>query len=111
MSDSMVTVIGDKDSVLGFGALGVKVRTPSAQPEDIRRAVREAIDEGTAVLFITERLAGEIPEIIRDLSGRPLPSVVVIPDASGSTGMGLKKLDAIIIKAVGSRIGGQDEGS
>jgi V/A-type H+-transporting ATPase subunit F len=111
MSDSRVTVIGDKDSVLGFGALGVKVRTPSTQPEDVRRAVREAVDEGMAVLFITERLAGEVPEMIRDLSGRPLPCVVVIPDASGSTGMGLKKIDEIIIKAVGSRIGARDEES
>ena len=97
--------------MLGFGALGVKVRTPSAQPEDVRRAVREALDEGTAVLFITERLAREVPEMIQDLSLRPLPSVVVIPDASGSSGMGLVKLDEIIVKAVGSKIGARDEGT
>ncbi len=109
MSDSRVAVIGDRDSVLGFGALGVSVMTPSAQAEEVRRAIRKALDEEVAVLFITERLAREVPEMIKDLSGRPLPSVVVIPDASGSSGMGLIKLDEIIVKAVGSRVGAQDE--
>jgi hypothetical protein len=33
----------------------------------------------------------------------------VIPDASGSKGMGLKKLNEIIVKAVGSTIGAQEE--
>ncbi|MBN2223681.1 MAG: V-type ATP synthase subunit F [Deltaproteobacteria bacterium] len=111
MSDSKVMVIGDRDSVLGFGALGVKVKTPSAQAEDVRQAVKEALNEEVAILFITERLAQEVPEMIKDLSRRPLPSVVLIPDASGSKGMGLKKLNEIIVKAVGSTIGTQDEES
>jgi len=111
MSDSKVTVIGDRDAVLGFGALGVKVKTPSTNAEEIREAVKEALNEEVAILFITERMAQEIPEMIKDLSQRPLPSVVVIPDASGSKGMGLKKLDEIIIKAVGSSIGSQEEGN
>jgi V/A-type H+/Na+-transporting ATPase subunit F len=109
MSDSKVMVIGDRDAVLGFGALGVKVSTPPAEAERIREAIRAAIDEEVAILFITERLAEEVPDMIKDLSQRPLPSVVVIPDASGSKGMGLKKLDEIIIKAVGSTIGAQEE--
>jgi V/A-type H+-transporting ATPase subunit F len=111
MSDSKVMVIGDRDSVLGFGALGVKVKTPSVQAEEVRQAVKEALNEEVAILFITERLAQEVPEIIKDLSRRPLPSVVLIPDASGSKGMGLKKLNEIIIKAVGSTIGTQEEDS
>lgn len=103
-------VIGDRDSVLGFNALGVKVRTPLPEAEEVRRAIREAINEEVAILFITERLAQEVPEMIKNLSQKPLPSVVVIPDASGSKGMGLKKLNEIIVKAVGSNIGNQEEG-
>jgi V/A-type H+/Na+-transporting ATPase subunit F len=109
MSDSKVMVIGDRDAVLGFGALGVKVSTPSAETGQVRDAIREAINEEVAILFITERLAEEVPDMIKDLAQRPLPSVVVIPDASGSKGLGLKKLDEIIIKAVGSAIGAQEE--
>ncbi len=109
MSHSNVMVIGDRDSVLGFGALGVTVRTPSQDAEEVREAVREAVREEVAILFITERLAQEIPEMIKDLALKPLPSVVLIPDASGSKGMGLKKLNEIIVKAVGSTIGTQDE--
>jgi V/A-type H+-transporting ATPase subunit F len=110
MPDSKVMVIGDRDSVLGFGALGVKVKTPPPDAEEVRRAIGEALTEEVAILFITERLAQEVPDMIKDLSRRALPSVVVIPDASGSKGMGLKKLDEIIIRAVGSTIGTQDEG-
>jgi V/A-type H+-transporting ATPase subunit F len=109
MSDSKVMVIGDRDSVLGFGALGVKVMTPPPEADRIREAVLEALNEEVAILFITERLAEEIPDLIKDLSRRPLPAVVMIPDASGSKGMGLKKLNEIIVRAVGSTITSQGE--
>jgi V/A-type H+-transporting ATPase subunit F len=109
MAGSAVVVIGDRDSVLGFGALGVKVLTPAPDPEEVRRAIGAALAGGAAVVFITERLARQIPETIAELSGRPLPSVVTIPDGSGSTGMGLSKLDEIIVRAVGSRPAPQEE--
>jgi V/A-type H+-transporting ATPase subunit F len=110
MSDSKVMVIGDRDSVLGFGALGVKVKTPPLEADKVREAIIEAVNEEVAILFITERLAQEVPDTIRELAQRPLPSVVMIPDASGSKGMGLKKLDEIIVRAVGSTIATQEEG-
>ena len=111
MLDSKVMVIGDRDSVLGFGALGVTVRTPSAQSDEIREVIREAINKEVAILFITERLAQEVPDMIKDLSQRALPSVVMIPDACGSKGMGLRKLNEIIVRAIGSAIGSQEENS
>jgi V/A-type H+/Na+-transporting ATPase subunit F len=105
MPDSRVMIIGDRHSVLGFGALGVKVMTPSPVADEIRRIIGDALKEDVAILFITERMANEIPDVIGELSKRPLPSVVVIPDASGASGLGSKKLDEIIVRAVGSRIG------
>ncbi len=109
MGGSTIVVIGDRDSVLGFGALGVKVMMPAPDPDELRRAIGAAVAGGAAVVFITERLAGQIPETIAELSTRPLPSVVTIPDGSGSTGMGLLKLDEIIVRAVGSRPAPQEE--
>ena len=102
MSESKVTVIGDRNSVLGFSALGVRVLTPKM--EEVRESVIKAVKDETVVLFITEKMAQTVPELIGELSRRPLPAVVVIPDASGSQGMGLDKLDDIIVRAVGAHL-------
>ena len=107
MSQNKVTVIGDRDSVLGFAALGVKVMTP--RPDQVRESLTRAINDEAVVIFITERLAEEVSDLIEDVSHRPIPSVVTIPDAGGSRGMGLKKLDDIIVTAVGSRLAMDDE--
>ena len=107
MSDNKVTVIGDKNSVSGFLALGVRVLTPKI--EEVREAVIQAVREETMVLFITERMAETIPELLKELADRPFPSVVFIPDAQGSMGMGLNKLDDIIVKAVGAHITTKEE--
>jgi V/A-type H+-transporting ATPase subunit F len=107
MSEHKVAVIGDRDSVLGFTALGAKVITPEL--EKVREAVITAVKEEIVVLFITERMAEPIPDLLSDLSRRPLPAVVVIPDASGSKGLGLDKLDEIIVRAVGSHLTLSDE--
>lgn len=107
MSQSKVTVIGDRDSVLGFAALGVTVMTP--RTGQVRESLTRAIHDEAVVIFITERLAEEVTDLIEDVSHQPVPSIVTIPDAGGSRGMGLKKLDDIIVTAVGSRLTMDDE--
>ncbi len=102
MSESKVTVIGDRNSVLGFSALGVRVLTPKI--EDVKESIIRAVRDETVVLFITEKMAQTATDLIDELSRRPLPSIVVIPDASGSQGMGLDKLDDIIVRAVGAHL-------
>ncbi|MBN1880693.1 MAG: V-type ATP synthase subunit F [Deltaproteobacteria bacterium] len=107
MSQNKVTVIGDRDSVLGFKALGVTVMTPG--PGRVRESFNRAVKDEAVVIFITERFAEEVPDLIEDVAHRPIPSVVTIPDAGGSRGMGLKKLDDIIVTAVGSRLAMDNE--
>ncbi|MBN1572606.1 MAG: V-type ATP synthase subunit F [Deltaproteobacteria bacterium] len=109
MSDGKVevAVIGDRDSVLGFSALGVAVMTPA--PDKVREAVVKAVKDEVMVLFITERMAETVSDLLEDLSERPFPTVVTIPDASGSMGLGLKKLDDIIVRAVGSHISSKED--
>jgi len=63
-----VGVVGDRDSVLAFKALGIDVKTTTS-PEETRRAVDSMARSEYGVIFITEQLAAEIPETINRYNG------------------------------------------
>ena len=59
-----IAVIGDKDSVLAFRALGVHVFT-AIEGNDARRIIDKLAKEGYGIIYITEQLAKDIPETIQ----------------------------------------------
>ena len=77
-----IGVLGDRDSIYGFGALGLEV-FPVEEPEAGARLLRRLAEDGYAVLYVTEALCAQIPEEIVRLRERPLPAVVPIPGISG----------------------------
>ena len=99
---SKIAVVGDKDSVLAFKALGVEVFTPIGA-SDIAKCVNKlAKDYG--VIFITESFAEKIPEVIKQYSFESLPSIVFIPDNQGTKGLGMAQINKNMEKAVGMNI-------
>ena len=58
-----IAVIGDRDSVLGFRALGLEVHTVEDSTE-ARHLLRKAAEEGCAAVFLTEALAAPLQEEI-----------------------------------------------
>jgi V/A-type H+/Na+-transporting ATPase subunit F len=102
-----IAAIGDRNSVLGFSALGVNVMTPA--PDKVREAVIQAIKDEVIIIFITEKMAESVSDLIDSIAKRPYPTVVMIPDATGSKGLGLKKLNETIIRAVGSNITSKED--
>ena len=54
-------VLGDRDSVYGFGALGLEV-FPVEEPEAGAKLLRRLAEEGYAVLYVTEALCAQIPD-------------------------------------------------
>lgn len=78
------SVIGDEDTVLGFGIVGVlgKVATNT---EETRRAFQELLaDEEVSIIIITERLADKIRSTVdRYLFTESFPLIVEIPDRRG----------------------------
>lgn len=98
-----IGVIGDKDSVLGFKAIGLYVYpvTSSKQAED---TLKKLAHEDFAVILITEQVAMQIPETIDRYKTTPFPAVIPIPNNSGSTGFGMKNVKANVEKAIGSDI-------
>lgn len=102
MPNNRIAVIGDKDSVLAFKALGVDVfdaKTVFDAEERLKKLAREY-----SVIFITEDIAETIPEILARYKARPYPAVIPIPGAQGTTGFGLKGISKDVEKAIGSDI-------
>lgn len=98
-----VAVIGDRESVLGFRALGLEVLTPK-NPDEIRNEIDRLARLDAAVIYITERMAEQVPETIERYAQRMLPAIIPIPDRNGSLGLGKKAIYEWVEKAVGHNI-------
>ena len=83
-----VAVVGDRDSVLGFRALGVNVFT-TIEADETRRIVDKLAKDGYGVIFITEQLANLIPETIERYNNAVVPAVILIPSNQGTLGIGM----------------------
>ncbi|MEJ8751857.1 V-type ATP synthase subunit F [Lagierella sp. ICN-221743] len=98
-----VAVVGDRDSVLGFRALGVNVFT-TIEADETRRIVDKLAKDGYGVIFITEQLANLIPETIERYNNEVVPAVILIPSNQGTLGIGMDRINKNVEKAVGSNI-------
>jgi V/A-type H+-transporting ATPase subunit F len=100
---SEIAMIGDRDSILGFKSLGVEI-FPVNNAEECLTALKEIIKQDYKVAFVTEQMAPEPEEITELLLGRTFPVITMIPSNRGSTGMAMKRLQALVRKAVGADV-------
>ncbi|MBS4022268.1 MAG: V-type ATP synthase subunit F [Dethiobacter sp.] len=105
-----VAVVGDKDSILGFKALGVATY-PVTGGEEAIRALSSIVREKVAVVCITEAVAQHIRPQIEELNKKLLPAVVLIPNNQGSLGLGMQQIKKNAEKAIGADILFGKEGS
>lgn len=98
-----VAVIGDKDSILAFKALGVEVYT-AIDGSDAEKNIKQLAKENFGVIFITEDLAKEIPSTIDKYRQEMTPAIILIPSNKGSQGIGLSDINKSVEKAVGANI-------
>lgn len=101
-----IAVLGDKDSIYGFSALGLDIY-PVALSDDTTEAVKKLRDlaEGDyAVIYIIESLAEKIKSEINRYSSTKLPAIILIPGASANNGLGMKMVKKSVERAVGSDI-------
>lgn len=98
-----IAVIGDKDSVLGFMAVGFAVRLAENESEAIEQ-LHTLASENYAIIYITERLAEKIESEISKYRDKPLPAIITFPDKNGKTGYGMALLKKSIQHAVGADI-------
>ncbi len=98
-----IGVVGDKDSILAFKALGVDV-FPVITREEARRIVDSLAEKEYGIIFITEQVAALIEDTVERYNRELLPAVILIPNNQGSLGIGIGKISEYVEKAIGSNI-------
>ena len=99
-----ICMIGDRDSVLGFMALGYDVHEAYGAEEAAAVLHRLARNPENAVIFITERYAMQIEETVNLYKDLPLPAILSVPGFEGSTGYGMNSIKSAVERAVGADI-------
>lgn len=98
-----VGVVGDKDSVLAFKALGIDV-FPVVEPEEAKKIIDRLAVNNYAVIFVTEQVAKNIEETIERYNKQMLPAVILIPSNQGTLNIGMQRISDNVEKAVGVNI-------
>jgi len=102
-------IIGPKDAILGFKALGLTPANATNSEEALEQLQALKAEEQYAIIFIMEELAEGIREEDYDkLTQEALPAIIPVPGPKGSTGYGMKRISKFVEQAVGSDIFGNN---
>lgn len=103
-----IAVMGDKDSILGFKAIGFDIFSIGSK-EESANLLKRLVEEGYALIYITEDAASEITNEISLYRNSYFPAIILIPGNKGSLGIGMKSVKESIEKAVGADILSQND--
>ena len=99
-----IGIIGDRDSVMGFMAIGFAVHEAS-NPETAAKILHKlAKDDEYAIIFVVENYARVLSEDIARYKDLALPAVISIPGRDGSDGSGMAAIKSAVERAVGADI-------
>lgn len=103
MSMYKIGVVGDKDSILAFKALGIDV-FPVLDSDEARKIVDTLAAKKYGVIFITEQVAKDLYETIERYNRELLPAIILIPNNQGTLNIGMQRINDNVEKAVGVNI-------
>lgn len=98
-----IAVLGDRDSIYGFAALGLDTY-PVNSSEEAAKTLKKLADGQYAVVYLTEALQAELETEIDRYRSLRIPAIIPIPGVSGNTGMGMLSVKKSVEQAVGSDI-------
>ena len=98
-----IAVLGDKDSVLGFRALGLDVYSADSA-EQARPILHRLAKEGYAIIYLTEQLATGLGAEMARYKDELTPAIILIPGKEGSLGIGMENIKTAVERAVGADI-------
>ena len=80
-----IGVIGERDSVLGFKAVGLDVH-PCSQSDEAKKILHQLAKDEYAIIYITEGLAADMVKDIDKYKDSRLPAIIPIPGKEGASG-------------------------
>ena len=98
-----IAVIGDRDSIYGYAALGLET-FPVSNAQEASQRLKKLADGQYAIIYITEKLLYGIDEHMNKYKDLTLPAIIGIPDKSGNSGYGVEKIKKSVEKAIGADI-------
>ena len=98
-----IGVIGGRDSVFGFRALGLETCI-AENGEQAKAAIHRMAKENYAIIYLTEHLAAQIPAEIERRREDLAPAIILVPGREGSLGIGMAGVRTATEKAVGADI-------
>lgn len=98
-----IAVLGDRDSVLGFKALGLDVY-PAETVEEAKATLHRLASEDCAIVYLTEQLGVQMEEEIARYKDEMKPAIILIPGKDGSLGIGMANVTRAVERAVGADI-------
>jgi V/A-type H+-transporting ATPase subunit F len=106
MNGYKIAVIGDRESVMGFRALGLDVfpADEESAKEVFKRVIPSEQGPGYAIVYITEELTIPLRAEIDALKDELIPAIIPIPSKNGTLNLGMTALNHAVERAVGSNI-------
>ena len=101
-----IAVLGGRDTVMGFKALGLDV-FPATNAEEAKKIFASLTHEAEneyAIIYVEENLAVFLEHEISKYKNVPSPAVILTPGREGSLGLASAALKAAVEKAVGTEI-------
>jgi V/A-type H+-transporting ATPase subunit F len=98
-----MAVIGDKNSIFAFKAVGVEVFGADTETE-AKEIVKTLAKENYKVIFITEDLAEKLEEFLNRYRTKTYPAIIPIPKGGTTSGYAMNSLRRDMDKAIGADI-------
>ncbi len=95
-----MAVIGHRDDVLPFRALGARVFI-TGSVEEARKIARKCAGDGFPVILVSDDLLAGMEDIIEEYSSMTLPSITALPGPGGEARFSHERLSGLVKKAIG----------
>lgn len=102
-----VAVIGDRERVAGFAALGLD-GYPAHTRAEAETALEKAQRAGCALILVTEAAARHARVHIEAMRQKEGPPVLILPGETGNTGQAEREIEAAIRQAAGAGLWGEE---
>ena len=98
-----IAVLGDRESTLGFKALGFEAY-PAQDSAQAKEILSRLAKDDYAVIYITEQLAADMDDEISKYKDSLTPAIILIPGKDGTLGIGMRGVHSAVERAVGADI-------